>query len=189
MSAAPMLAVKLVTQALDRLGVSYFIGGSIASSSHGQIRATNDADFVVEMRLEQVRPFVQLLGKDFYADEDAIVSAIAKGRSSNVIHLGSMFKVDLFPSQNRRFDRSRFARRTRARIDESSSLEAFVSSPEDTILAKLLWFRDGGSVSERQWRDIRGIIDVQAEQLDRGYLEHWARELEISELMAKALER
>jgi hypothetical protein len=65
--------------------------------------------------------------------------------------------------------------------------EALVATPEDTLLAKLEWYRSGGEVSERQWRDVLGIMMVQGNKLDLAYLRQWAKELKVSDLLERAL--
>jgi hypothetical protein len=106
------IAVTLtVADALEALGVPYAIGGSFASSLHGVIRATMDADLVADLRIEQVAPLAQALGDAFYADEEMMRNAVRQHSSFNLIHLETMFKVDVFVAKPRAFDRSQLARR------------------------------------------------------------------------------
>ena len=98
-----------------------------------------------------------------------------------------MFKVDVFVPQGRAFDRQAADRARMQLVDERSEASRFpVASPEDTILAKLEWFRRGGEISERQWSDVLGILRVAT--ADRDYLQHWARELQVADLLARAME-
>ncbi|MFN8486843.1 MAG: hypothetical protein U0350_04570 [Caldilineaceae bacterium] len=177
----------LVTDALDTLGVPYLIGGSFASITHGIMRATLDADLVADLRPEQVSTFVQMLQQEFYVDALSILDAIQERGSFNLIHLETMFKVDVFLPKWRPFDNAQFERRTIEVITTEPERTAWVASAEDTILTKLEWFRLGNEVSERQWRDILGVLKTQGERLDLVYLREWASQLKVSDLLERAL--
>jgi hypothetical protein len=183
----PIAITLLVTGILERLGVRYAIGGSLASSLHGVFRATADADIVADLRPEHVEPFSRALGDAFYRDEAAMRRALELRRSFNVIHLDTMFKVDVFLPRGRRFDESQLERRESHVIANDPERSAFVASAEDTVLAKLDWYRAGGGVSEQQWRDVVGLIQVQGDRLDRHYLRSIAPSLQVSELLERAL--
>ncbi len=178
----------LVVQAFEALGVPYFLGGSMASSIHGIYRATADADFVAALRPPHAEPLVRLLEPAFYADLEAIRSAIASHRSFNVIHLESMLKVDVFAASTAPFHLMQLRRRVLQPATPDGRTAFYVASPEDTVLAKLQWYRDGGGVSDRQWNDVLGVLKVQAPTLDRAYLAEWARELGLSDLLRRALD-
>jgi hypothetical protein len=180
------VAVTLrVTQALATLHIPYAIGGSMASTAHGRIRTTMDVDIIADLKAEQVAPLVALLGDEFYTDPQTMQTAIARRGSFNLIHLATMFKVDIFIIKDRSFDRQQIARRQPQVLAPPDHI-AYVTSPEDVILAKLEWYRLGGEVSERQWQDIQGILDVQGERLDGDYLQEWASVLQVSDLLGQA---
>jgi hypothetical protein len=187
MLAEPIRVTLLVIKALNDLGIPYFVGGSLASAVHGVARATMDVDLIADVRAEHAQPLVDALGPDFYADADMIRSG-ARGRSSfNVIHKPTMFKVDVFIPKGRPFDRSQFARRVAHSLTEGGADVIYIASPEDNILAKLHWYRLGGEVSDRQWRDVLNVIRIQGARLDRPYLRAWASELGVADLLEDAL--
>ncbi len=98
-----------------------------------------------------------------------------------------MFKVDIFIPKPRPYSRAQFERRIRQFLSPESEQQAYISSAEDNILAKLEWYRMGGEVSERQWRDILGILRTQSGRLDVAYMRQWAAALNVSDLLQRAL--
>ncbi|HNQ89110.1 MAG TPA: hypothetical protein PKM73_10885 [Verrucomicrobiota bacterium] len=136
----------LVVRAFEALRIPYFLGGSMASSVHGIYRATADADFVAAVRPEHAEPLVRLLRPAFYADLAAIQPAVAAHRSFNVVHLETMLKVDVFVAGPNPFHRSQMRRRILQATRPNGTTSLYVASPEDTVLAKLQWYRDGGGV-------------------------------------------
>lgn len=187
MLSEPVAVTLQVTEAIESLGVPYVIGGSMASTAHGRIRTTLDVDIVADLQPAHVDVLVQALGEAFYVDANAARNAIQHRSSFNLIHLETMFKVDIFIPKDRPFDRQQLARREKQVIGTDPDQMAYVASAEDIILAKLEWYRLGGEVSERQWRDIQGILEVSGNRLDQAYLRHWAAMLNISDLLEQAL--
>lgn len=183
------LAFQEILAAFDRLEIHFFVGGSVASGTYGLPRQTNDIDMVADIAGEDIPDLHNELSQSFYADEEEIRQAVDRGRSFNLIHLKSAFKFDIFPVGSNRFARSELLRRryTTASVPGIENIEFPVASAEDTILSKLVWFRKGGSVSERQWQDIQGVIRVQVGRLDHIYLDKWAAELGVVDLLAKAI--
>lgn len=188
MASHPAAVISAVIEALDRLGVPYYIGGSIAGGIHGVYRATADVDFVADLHAEQTEALAHLLESSFYADADMMRDAIRHRSSFNLLHLETGFKVDIFIPRRRAFDRSLFERRVSLPLTAAGEGHAFVSDVEGTILAKLDWYRAGGEVSERQWTDILGILKVKGPDVDRAYLRHWAAELGLTDLLERALD-
>lgn len=180
----PLAVASLVARALEDLGVPYFVGGSLASTLHGEPRFTRDADLVAELELRHAEPLARALTGAFYVDEESIRLAIVRRGSFNAIYLATAFKVDVFVSKLRPFDRSSFARREPA---QGEGYEVYVSSAEDTLLAKLDWYREGGQVSDQQWRDILAILAVQGDRLDLSYLHTWADALNVGDLLERAV--
>ena len=172
-----------VLAALDALEVAYLVSGSIASSLHGVSRTTFDVDLLVGLPARHVVDFVAALGSGFYADELEIKRSVEAGRSFNVISTADVLKFDFFPATSP-YDRSQLERRQLRNAELfGSKLEVAVASAEDTILNKLRWYRLGGHVSERQWSDLLGILDVRAAKLDRLYLTTWAPQLGVADLL------
>ena len=183
----PIQVTQLVTNVLEELGVKYVLGGSLASALHGVARATMDADIIANIEIKHVVPFVNALKGAFYVDAEMIRDAIQHQMSFNIIHLETLFKVDIFVAKDRDFDRYQIERRTAYSLSGDTQQSVYVASAEDTILAKLEWYRMGGEVSDRQWRDILGIMKVQANKLDMDYLRKGSRTLQIEDLLDKAI--
>jgi len=177
----------LVAHALEQIGVPYAVGGSLASSVHGIMRSTLDVDIVADMKLEHIQPLIAALSKEFYADDEMIKDAIEQHSSFNLIHYETAFKVDIFIRKLRTFDQMQLERRRPSVIATEPDQSVYVVSPEDIVLAKLEWYRMGGEVSDRQWRDILGVLKTRAGELDLAYLRKWANELKVSDLIERAL--
>ena len=183
----PIEVTLVVTGVFERLGVSYLIGGSLASALYGMVRTTQDSDIIAEMRPEHIQPFVSALEADFYVDQEMIAESIQRNSSFNIIHRDTIFKVDVFIPRPRPFLKSQLARARRQTFTFGKEVSAKFASPEDTILSKLEWYRMGGEASDRQWRDILGVLKTKAGDIDLEYLHQWARELKVSDLLARAL--
>ena len=183
----PIEVTLLVTGFFERLDVPYLIGGSLASTLYGMVRTTQDSDIIAEMRPEHIQPFVSALEADFYVDKEMIAESIQRNSSFNIIHRDTMFKVDVFIPRPRPFLQSQLARARRQTFTLETEVSAKFASPEDTILSKLEWYRMGGEVSDRQWRDILGVLKTKAGEIDLEYLQQWAKELKVSDLLERAL--
>ncbi len=177
-------ALRTLLEVFQDLDIAYRIGGSIASSLWGRARATLDVDLVAQLKPDHVRPLCAALETSHYVDEGAMRQAIAQGRSFNLIHLATMIKLDVFALKAGPFDQASFQRSTKAVLGNLP--EVFFCTAEDMILRKLLWYRDGGGVSDRQWNDVLGVLKVQGPTLDGAYLREWGRELGVAELLCRA---
>ena len=178
--------LQAVLDALEALDLRYHLGGSYASTIHGVPRQTLDADLVVDLPLELVSYLADRLRSRFYLDEERMRHAVGRKTSFNMIDLSSGFKVDLFVKGDGEFDELELQRSSNAPLPWAKEREVPVKSPEDTVLRKLEWYRDGGEVSDRQWKDVLGILKVQGDRLDGAYLERWAETLEVDDLLRKA---
>ncbi len=177
-------AAMPVISALDEMRVPYYVAGSVASSLHGIPRSTLDCDLVAALTLAHAAPLAAALSDGYYADVDVIRGAIRARRMFNVVHLPTMMKVDVYPVADR-FSAATMQRRLHAVLDGGGATAA-LAPPEDVVLHKLLWYRDGGCVSERQWGDVLGLFQVKGPSLDRAYMDEWATELGIADLLARA---
>jgi len=185
---SPAAAVAGVSQALDAMQVPWFLTGSIASSMHGIPRSTNDIDVVAILPPHAAGEFTRRLGDGYYADESMIRTAFLRRQACNVIWLETMMKVDLMPPRFD-FDGDAMGRRMRTTLSDGSGVElpVAVATPEDVILAKLVWYRLGGASSQRQLSDIRGIVAAQGSHLDHRYLDAWTLRLDLGDIFATAL--
>lgn len=178
------LALKMV-DIFESLEIPYLIGGSVASSILGEPRATLDVDMVADLQLFYVAPLLEIMTGEFYIDEVMVKDAIEYKSSFNVIHLDSMHKVDIFVLSNQPLAQVKMQRRQQLLITENPEKFAWLPSSEDIILHKL----SCNEISDRQWRDVLGVLKVQAYKLDFNYLSQWAETLNLVELMTKALQQ
>lgn len=183
----PIAVVVQVTQVFEQLNIPYLIGGSFASMIYGMIRTTQDVDILAEIRFSDAEQFIKALVNDFYIDEKMIVDAIQYQSRFNIIHRSTMFKVDVFVASGSAFHKSELKRAIKEVISKDLNISAYFATAEDTILAKLEWFHLGGEISERQWRDILGILRIRANNIDLDYLRKWADRMSLRELLEKAL--
>jgi hypothetical protein len=171
--------LKKVIQILDKAGIQYMLTGSVASSLQGEPRATHGIDMVIAVEKLNAHELVEAFpSPDFYLDEHSILEAINGQTMFNLIELQSGDKVDFWILSNEAFDRSRFSRRYSEKI---MGTEMQVSSPEDTILAKLRWAKLCGG-SEKQFTDALRVYEVQYGKLELDYLGLWAKELDVQSL-------
>lgn len=178
----------LVTEQLEALGVPYLLAGSMASSAHGIFRSTNDADLLADLDEAQALALASALQDQFYVDAVAVQDAVRRRASFNLIHLQSMFKVDVFLPGRRGFHQAELARRRPHVVQVDPERRLFVASAEDTVLAKLDWYRQTGDSSERQWTDILGVLKVQAPTIEVSYMRRWAASLRVADLLEHALD-
>ena len=171
-----------IADRLEAAGIPHMVVGSVAGSFHGEPRTTADIDIVIDPSAQSLRDLVASLPpSDYYVDEDAAMEALQRRTSFNVIEHGTGWKVDLLLRKDRPFSRMEFERRVPADI---FGKETPVATAEDTIIAKLEWAKAGES--ERQLRDVAGIIAVSGEGLDMAYLERWIGSLGLEEAWERA---
>lgn len=181
-------ALGKVIGCFDKLGIMYYIGGSVASSTYGMARATVDVDLVADVEMSQVDGLVKYLEAEYYIAAEMIRDAIRRRASFNLIHLETMIKIDVFVAKDQPYDSEAFGRRRADTLDEESSRKFYLSSPEDIVLSKLRWYLTGGGVSEQQWKDVLGVLKVQGDKLDLEYLRCWAAKLNLSDLLNRSFD-
>jgi len=165
---------------LERAGIQYMLTGSIALSYYAQPRMTRDIDLVAELSGRDAKSVTALFTPDYYVQEADVAGAIASAGMFNVLHLGKLVKLDFIVRKDTPFRRHEFERRKRVRLP---GFEAWIVGREDLILSKLAWAKDSGS--ELQMRDVQALLAAGA---DRKYLERWAKELSVTELLRKSLD-
>lgn len=178
--------IERTTGVLDALGIPYAIGGSIASSMYGTVRFTRDADIGVLPFGPAADRFCRMLKEEFYIDEQAMQQALTYSSGFSIIHFATAFKIDFFVLGPSDFERQILLRSRIVRLGESEEGDLCFVSPEDVILLKLQRLTEPDANSEHQWDDIQGVLLVQGDALDLGYLESWARKLELTPLLNRA---
>lgn len=178
--------LRVFLRILDRVGLPYALGGSMASSIYGIGRYTRDADITVEPFPGREAALVVAFGPDFYLSLPAIQDALRRRSSFNIINTRTGFKVDFFIRKEQDFERSAFARRVPVSMPDAPEEPVVVHSAEDVVLFKLHWYRLGNELITQQWTDILGVLKVQKDQLDQSYLDRWAKELGVTDLLDRA---
>jgi hypothetical protein len=185
---AEVLEVALqVGGRLDRLGVTWAIGGSFASSVLGVPRSTQDVDFVAAVEQRHVAPLVAAFETDHYVSEEAVRSAVLRRASFNLIHLASITKIDVFVPKGDDLSQRQLTRRRLVDVAPGRSLS--VLTPEDVVLQKLRWFRASGEVAEQQLRDVQGVLATSGSEIDFEDLERAARLAGLEDLLARVRAR
>lgn len=175
-----------VVVAFDALGISYLVTGAMASIAWGEPRLTADIDIVAYIKMEQIPGLAAYFpGSEFYFDEAVAREAVERKGQFNIIHAGSGLKVDIYIEQDTPFDRSRFSRGRKVRLGRDC--EANFASPEDVIIKKMEYYRQGAS--EKHLRDIAGILAVGRQEIDGAYITRWAARLGLVDIWNAVVER
>ncbi len=178
-------ALAPVVWVLRELAVPHFVGGSIASSFHGATRSTMDVDLICELTEDKVTAFVASFAEDFYISESAVRDAVSRKSCFNLIHLPTSFKVDVFVSRGRPFDKESMRRARTERLGESKTVDVPIASAEDSIIAKLEWYRLTNETSERQWDDVSRLLRLLGETADTSYLKQAANSVGVIDLLER----
>ncbi len=186
MSLGPIDLALSMAETLDGLKIPYALGGSLASSIVGEPRSTVDIDIAIQLVDGDIDRLVESVRPTFYVPLQAAQLAAKDHHSFNIIHQDASFKVDLFVLGAGTLDIAQIERRVRFEVRTDPPEFLWVTSPEDQVLRKLEWFRQGGEVSDKQWRDVVAILRTNQGYLDLAYLEDLSRALDLRELLARA---
>lgn len=182
----PLDHVVAIGSVLDGLGIAWVLGGSLASSLVGEPRSTMDVDVAVALDAGQIPALVAAVESDYYVSVEMVRDAVHRHSSFNLIHFESGMKIDMFPLSDDPLDVRQLA--NRERLEVLPGVDVWVGAAADQVLRKLRWFRMGGEVSDRQWRDVLSILRVQGDRIDRERLLSDAEPLGLADLAARALE-
>jgi hypothetical protein len=177
-------ALQQLISVFQTMMIPYRIVGSVASSTQGMMRSTLGIDIVTKIAAQHIAQLALQLKNEYHLDEELAREAVKRGSSFNIIHLITMIKIDVFMLGKRTYDLVSFERERRENLD---GLMLSFKTPEDIILGKLEWFVQTDKTSERQWRDVIGLLKVQADALDLDYMQTWAKDLDVTELLDQAL--
>jgi predicted nucleotidyltransferase len=183
----PLSVLSQLTSTLEQRGITYVLVGSFASSLHGMYRSTADIDILADIKPEQIRPLFDAMRERFYLDEQTMQEAVVKGRSFNAIHFDSVFKVDIFVSGSNEFALAQLNRRILRKLAPDKDETVYIATAEDTVLAKLQWYKAGNETSTTQWNDVLGVLATSADRLDLNYLDKWSGSLGLTNLLQRAL--
>lgn len=181
------IAMKPVAEALEQMGIPYAVVGSVAGLTHGYSRFTMDVDVVAFFEEAQAAEFARRLGDQYYVDEMMVCDAIRHRRSFNILHHDTGLKIDIFIPPASGWNLQVTQRREPEAMDEMQPA-FWVQSAEDLVLSKLRWFRATNETSERQWNDVLGVLKMQCFDIDIEYMEKWASEIGVGDLLERALD-
>jgi hypothetical protein len=157
----------------------------MATIFYGEARLTIDVDVVVDLPEERIADFCTAFSSDeYYLDEETVERAVRTRGQFNILHPKSGLKVDVMVPPGDDFNRSRFSRVRR--LHPAPDVEVSFASPEDVILKKLVFYREGGS--DKHLRDIRGVLRISRADLDFAYLDDWAERLGVADLWRRLAE-
>lgn len=182
-----IVALQPVAEAFRRLGVRFYVGGSVASTFHGAIRSTMDVDLVCDLAEADVASFAESFGEEFCISLSAVRQAVQRKSWFNLIHLPASYKIDVFVNRGRPFDLAAMDRANDQDIVEGAGLTVPIATVEDSIVAKLEWFRMTNETSERQWDDVSKMVALHKQSLDVEQMRSMAESIGVGDLLAKLL--
>jgi hypothetical protein len=178
--------LRYVTRVVEDMGLRYFVTGSTATIFYGEPRFTNDIDVVVELSEQRITEFCRRFPQEeFYLSETAARDAVRNTAQFNIIHPASGLKVDVIVPEPSPFNESRFLRVRR--LHSAEDLDVCFASPEDAIIKKMDYYREGSS--EKHLRDIAGVLKTSRDQIDVAYITQWAQQLGLGDLWSAIQEK
>jgi len=174
--------LKLVVSRLENLKIPYLLTGGLAVSFWGLPRTTHDIDIVIEAKKEDEDKIINSFKKDFYISEEAVSKAIKQRFTFNIIHYKSGLKIDFWLTKKNTQRIAEFKRRLKKKIFDK---QIYIISPEDLILEKLLWYKEGRST--RHLEDIEGILKISRPNLN--YIKNWARQLSTIKILEEVMKK
>jgi hypothetical protein len=176
--------LRRLADVMEELRIPYMVVGSVASSIYGSWRTTADIDVVADLHGEDVPGLCEKFpAPEYYVSPEAALQAVRAGGQFNIIRSTTAEKIDMMVARGDAWGKMQLARRRPVRVLEDRDVE--LASPEDIIIAKLLYCREGGS--EKHLQDIAGILKVVGSEIDRVYIDRWAAELGLADLWQEAL--
>lgn len=172
---------SFVIDVLEELDIPYMITGSVASMAYGEPRLTLDMDVVVDLSPPKAEELCGKFGGDFYKDLDSILDAIQQKGHFNIIHMPSGSKIDFYQLKDDLLNRQMFNGRRQESFREDKP--AFFSRPEDVIINKLIFYKEGQS--EKHLRDIKGMLQISGDQLDLSYIDEETKVLKLYSIWEK----
>jgi len=179
--------MKPVAEVFEQLGIHYAVVGSVAGLTHGFSRLTMDVDVVAFFQESQAVEFARLLEDRYYVDEIMIRDAVRHRRSFNILHNETGLKIDIFIPEASGWNLEVTHRREPETMDDAQP-SFWVQSAEDLVLSKLRWFRATNETSDRQWNDVLGVLKMQCFDIDIDYMQKWAPEIDVADLLERALD-
>lgn len=161
---------------LVEFGVPYYITGGVAAIAYGEPRTTQDLDVVLLIspsEITSLAPVLEAAGFYLAGVEDVINQRM---ETLQIIQLETISRADLIIAPPHPYEQLKLTRRQSYTL--SNGEQIYLASPEDVIISKLRWGR--GSRSQKQWRDVLGILKTQGEILDYQYMYHWSFEFNLS---------
>ncbi len=180
------LATLDAATVFSRCGLRHALGGGLASTIYGEMRLTLDADFAVALPPLAVDRFVRTASSAFHLDADEAREAARDMRMFSMTHKMDLLKIDVHVVPDTGHHKAEFDRARWIQIGNGPGDEVLVATAEDVLLQKLMWFRKGGEESQRQWRDVCGILKARSRNLDLGYLRGWAEQQGTRDLFERA---
>jgi hypothetical protein len=176
--------LEKTVKSLEKANIPYMLTGSLVSSFQGNPRSTHDIDIVVSIKMGDIPDIMETFDPErFYINRESVKEAITISSQFNILDIEEGNKIDFWILTNSDFDKSRFSRRQK---DKFFNFEVYISTPEDTIIQKLVWSKLSGG-SEKQYKDALSVYELQYGKLDIEYMNNWSKELDIENLYKKML--